>query len=54
MYHLLGTFNETNVPRNFESKFLTVHVCGKRKPEVVLFDLDATELEQAGRKLLTY
>ena len=34
----------------FESEFLTVHVCGKRERREGLFDLDATELEQAGRK----
>ena len=38
----------------FESEFLTVHVCGKRKREVGLVcDLN-TELEQARRKLLRY
>ena len=38
----------------FESEFLTVHVCGKRKRVVGLVcDLD-TDLEQARRKLLRY
>ena len=36
----------------FESEFLTVHVCGieNENAKWVLFDLDTTELEQAGRK----
>ena len=38
----------------FESEFLTVHFCENEKAKWVLFDLNANELEQAGRKLLTY
>ena len=36
----------------FKSEFLTVHVCGieNENAKWVLFDLDTTELEQAGRK----
>ena len=46
-----ATFNKLMY---FESEFLTVLVCGKRKREVGLVcDLN-TELEQARRKLLRY